>query len=996
MHEGGEPAADNADEIADRNIADAPDKELKQTSDRPLMIGVGASAGGFDAFCALLEALPAEPGFALIFVQHQDSGHEGLLTDLLARRSRMPVIEIKDPIHIQANHVYVAPADSKVSMSNGVLTLQRFDPASDRHKTIDTLLIALAQDQADNAVGVLLSGTASDGINGLKEIREMGGITLVQDARSARFNDLPLAAVQAGAADYVLPPAAIALELLRIAGAYPKFFRPRSEPQLKSAEHEILKKILIQVWALSGIDFSSYKQTTVKRRIERRIVLTKLTGFREYYEFLEKNPGEVQALYQDLMINVTHFFRESEVFHSLHTEILPKLLQNKTEGAPIRVWVPGCSSGEEVYSFAITLLEFLGEKASSAQIQIFGTDISDAAIERARAAFYPASIETDVSQQRLQRFFMKRDGGYQIAKPVRDLCVFARQNVFKDPPFSNLDIISCRNVLIYFGIELQRRVFPMFHYALNASGYLILGGSESIGSYATYFSLAHSKQKIYCKKNIAPQLMFEFSRGSAATERHNLLRPLRDDATRSLEPQREADRMILDKYGPPCVLINSDMIIIQFRGKTGLFLEPAAGTASFHLLRMAREGLAVPCHTAVQEAMAAQLPVRKDGIRFRSNGGFSVVDLSVMPLLSSGPEKFLLVTFENARHEDESSSEGTVAEMTMNENKSDPEETLRLQQELSATKEYLQSVIESQEAFNEELRSANEEILSANEELQSTNEELETAKEELQSANEELTTLNEELQIRNQDLANVNDDLSNLLNSINLAIIMLDGQLCVRRFTPLAEKLMNLIPSDVGRPFSDINPSIIAPGLPDIVREVIDTLATREMEVQDRDGRWYNLRIRPYKTMENRIDGALLALVDIGLTKQATERAERSAESLVIYADAMHEPVVMLTAADLRIYHANRAFCNRYQLTLAEIQHRRLNELGDPALNSQSLRYLLQDILPREQCINNFVLDAASGASVRLVVNARQIAPEGVREPMTLLAISERTEMAEN
>lgn len=845
------------------------------TGEEPLLVvGVGASAGGFEAMRELLAALPAEPGFALVFVQHLDPDHKSMLAHLLGREAPMRVQEIQDGMPVRVNSLYVAPPNCNVIIRDGVLTLQPTDVSATRHRAIDFFLRALARDQGSRAVGVLLSGTASDGVNGLKAIREAGGITLVQDETTARFTSMPRLAVLAGAADFVLAPAQIARELLRIKEAFPRLQAPVEVPE-QTREGEWLKRILNLVGAASGVDFSDYKQTTVRRRVLRRIILAKLDTIESYCRFLEGNPGEVQALYQDMVINVTHFFRDPEVFEAFKAEILPLIMRGRHGDAPLRLWVPGCSTGEEVYSFAMAVLEFLGERGSTTAIQIFGTDISQPAIERARAGIYPEGIEADVSAERLQRFFQKRDGGYQIAKPVRDLCVFARQNLVKDPPFSNMDVISCRNVLIYFNPDLQKRVLPLFHYALTPGGYLVLGNSESIGGYADYFAAVDSKHKIYAKKSISASLLAHFPRGIGDLDRRAGAKPAESPGP-TYDPQREADRFLLERFSPPCVLIDDQCRVLHFRGRTGMFLEPAPGTASLNLVRMAREGLTVPLQRAVGEALARLSAVLKRDVRVKTNGDSARVDLHVVPLprAAGSHEKFLLVLFENLRHEATRNPADTPAE-----HREEPavpgsaadEEVDRLGQELAATKEYLQSVIESQEAFNEELRSANEEIMSANEELQSTNEELETAKEELQSANEELITLNEELQTRNQELGRVNDDLNNILSSVNIAVVILDPGLRVRRFTPLAEKLLNLIPGDIGRPFGNINPGIEAEGLLDMLREVVDTLVAREMDVRDSKGRWYNLRVRPYKTQDNRIEGALLVLVD----SDALKRSER-------------------------------------------------------------------------------------------------------------------------
>jgi two-component system CheB/CheR fusion protein len=967
-----------------------------------MIVGVGASAGGFEAFKDLLEALPVPSGLAFVFIQHLEPSHQSMLPALLGRVTRMKVVEATDGVALEGDHVYVAPPNANLVIMNGVLTLQSIEQAASRHKTIDFFFRSLANDQGNRAVGVVLSGTASDGVLGLKAIKAEGGITLVQDERTAKFDSMPRNAIMAGVADLILAPTNIARELVKLKTHYPRLLPPATLPEEPQppGEKDDLRRVLALVWAVSHVDFSAYKQSTLRRRILRRMVLHKLDKLRHYVKFLEQNPAEVKALYQDLVINVTSFFRDPEVFEALKEEIFPSILAGKSPDTPLRVWIPGCSTGEEVYSLAIAILEALGDKSASVPIQLFGTDISEMAVDKARAGIYPENIEADVSPERLRRFFIKGEAGYQVSKPIRDLCIFARQNVFKDPPFSNLDLISCRNVLIYFGPELQKKVLPMFHYALNPNGFLLLGNSESIGAFADLFALAHKRHKIYSKKSVSPRLILDLARGDYGLERQGVIATLPDGLPKSFDPQKEADRLLLDRYSPPGVLVNSDMNILQFRGRTGYFLEPAPGGASFNLLRMAREGLMIPLHTAIHEATESGRAVRKDDVLFKGNGDGYRVTLEVIPI-AAGPhmsvEKFFLVLFQDLRSADELTIRAeTAVELAPARSSSEADredEFDRLRQELTATKEYLQSVIESQEAFNEELRSANEEILSSNEELQSTNEELETAKEELQSANEELTTLNEELQTRNEELARVNDDLTNLLNSTNIAIVMLDNELRVRRFTPSAEKLFSLIPTDIGRPFSDINPRISVPDLVPFIRDVLDTLGTKEVEVQDTNGRWYNLRVRPYKTQDNKIDGAVLAVVDINALMQGqvnlddTRKALEFAEAII---DTVREPLLVLTD-DGRVRTANKSFYEAFRVSPEVTQDRPVYALGDGQWDVPALRAALRDLASQGTRFENLMIEQnyPNIGRRRMALNGRRLDSRAGMEPLILLAIEE-------
>lgn len=991
------------DETSEK-LLPAPETPLVEHAAPPspsMIVGVGASAGGYEAFRELLEALSVPSGLAFIFIQHLEPSHQSMLPALLSRATRMKVVEATDGVALKGDHVYVAPPNANLVLMNGVLTLQAIEQGASRHKTIDFFFRSLANDQGSKAVGVLLSGTASDGVLGLKAIKAEGGITLVQDERTAKFDSMPRSAIMAGVADMVLAPPDIAKELTKLKSHYPRLLLPptvQEEPQ-PLEEKDDLRRILALVWSVSHVDFSAYKQSTLRRRILRRMVLHKLDKMSHYVRFLEENPAETKALYQDLVINVTSFFRDPEVFEALKEEIFPSILSGKSPDTPLRAWIPGCSTGEEVYSLAIAILEALGDKSATVPIQLFGTDISEMAVDKARIGIYPENIEADVSQERLRRFFTKGEAGYQVSKPIRDLCIFARQNVFKDPPFSNLDLISCRNVLIYFGPELQKKVLPMFHYALNPNGFLLLGNSESIGAFADLFALAHKRHKIYSKKSVSPRLILDLARGEYSLERQGVVATLPEGIPKSFDPQREADRLLLDRYSPPGALVNSDMNILQFRGRTGYFLEPAPGGASFNLLRMAREGLMIPLHTAIHEATESGRTVRKEDVLFKGNGDSYRANLEVIPITAPhlSAEKFFLVLFQELRSATELTLRSEAADHeapVRRPEEADREDELnRLRQELAATKEYLQSVIESQEAFNEELRSANEEILSSNEELQSTNEELETAKEELQSANEELTTLNEELQTRNEELAKVNDDLSNLLNSTNIAIVMLDNELRVRRFTPSAEKMFSLIPTDIGRPFGDINPRISVPDLVPFIRDVLDTLGTKEVEVQDAGGRWYNLKVRPYKTQDNKIDGAVLAVVDVNALVQGqislddTRRALNFAEAII---DTVREPLLVLTV-DGRVRTANKSFYQTFQVSPEVTQERLLYALGGGQWDVPALRAALRELASQGSTFEGLVVeqDYPNIGRRRMTLNGRRLEAKAGAEPLILLAIEE-------
>jgi len=809
------------------------------------IVGVGASAGGIEAFTALLKGLTDAPGMAFVFVLHQDPKHTSNLAYIVARATGMPVEVVQPGTAVRKDHVYVAPANAEVSVVSGVLHLH--ERGAGTPSVIDGFLRSLAQDQGSRAISVILSGSGTDGAVGTKAIKAEDGITFAQDA-TAKVDSMPKSAAAGGLIDFVLSPKEIADELMRI--AQHDYVAGGSKGRLPE---EDLLKLFALIQTKHDIDFKQYKPSTIERRIRRRMSLHRVSTLAQYLPLIRQNPAEAERLYADILIRVTGFFRDPEVFESLQKEVFPQVLRNRREDETVRVWVPGCATGEEVYSIAIALLETISGSGYSCPVHIFGTDVSELAIDRARAGTYAESIASEISPERLRRFFNPVNGGYRVSKAVRDCCIFARQNVTNDPPFSKLDLISCRNVMIYFGSTLQKQVVSIFHYALRPGGFLLLGSSETIGSFGELFEMVDRKHKIYRKKSIIgrPNVEFNMAVPEPAAERVP-----EEDVSGPNALFREADRILLSRFSPAGVLINDDLEVLQFRGRTSRFLEPPAGTASFNLLKMAREGLLGDLRSVIHTAKRNNAPERREGIRVSLNDHTITVNLEAIPFVTPLKERFVLVLFEEAPAKTSRRKEKEVKErLTPPMN--------RLRRELEATREYLQSIIEEQEAMNEELRSANEEIQSSNEELQSTNEELETAKEELQSSNEELTTLNEELENRNQELAVLNNDLVNLLASIEIPIVMLDGGLRLRRFNPAAQRLLNFIPSDLGRSINDINTKLHVDNLEALIREVIETLEVREVEVKDRAGRWQSLRIRPYKTTDNKIDGAVLALVSL-------------------------------------------------------------------------------------------------------------------------------------
>jgi two-component system CheB/CheR fusion protein len=721
----------------------------------------------------------------------------------------------------------------------------------------------------------------------------------------------------------------------------------------------------------TGVDFSHYKRPTIARRIARRMALRRAPTLADYVEVLQQDALEVQHLQEDVLIHVTSFFREPESFEALRQSVFPALIRDRDD-APIRIWVPGCSSGEEVYSLAITLFEALEEEAELVPIQFFGTDVSKTSVERARAGLYSEATVADIAPERLRRFFSKTEGGYQIGKAIRERCVFARQDITRDPPFSRLDLIVCRNTLIYLGQPIQRRVIAVMHYALKSAGFLMLGRAETTGASADLFSVFDKRAKIYRKKPSDIPRAFDFrsapfeAPGPPDAQSSVVVPSLRP--ARHWDLQSEANRLLLARYAPAGIIVDAAFRIVSAHGATSAFLELPAGEASLDALKMVRPGLLSATRSALQEARHTRAAVRREGLQSLSEADGPSVNLEVVPL-GGGDAPHFLISFErvaeakpSAPPSSEDAEPGNAAQETI----------VHLRRELGATRDQLHSNIHDLAAANEELQSANEEILSSNEELQSTNEELDTAKEELQSTNEELTTLNDELHARNEELILANSDLANLLASVQIPIVMVGRDLTIRRFTPAAQRLLNLIPSDIGRPIRHIKPNINSLDLEQPAAEVIETMIAYESEVEDEDGRCYLLRIRPYKSVENRVDGAVLALFDISATRDALSVARRTGDAVV---STVREPILLLDS-NLRVTRANPAFCTAFAVRPEEAEGRFVYQLGNSRWDIPELRDLLEHVLPERKNFEGFLVEHDFGKNVgrrKLLLDGRRI-----------------------
>jgi len=961
-----------------------PSSEAKASKTGPScpVVGVGASAGGLEAFTHLLRALPVDSGMAFVLVQHLAPTHPSALAEILSRATTMPVMDVVEDLLVEANRVYVIPPGTELLISESRLHLVVRGPQG-QHRPIDGFLRSLAQDQRHRGIGVILSGTGSDGTLGIEEIKAAGGITFAQD-ETALQQGMPKSAIASGCVDFVLPPEGIAKELSHI-GRHP-YLAPSAAATLSApASQPDLSKVLQLLHEAAGLDFTRYKHTTLERRISRRMALHKIERLEEYVPFLQTRPEEVQALCQDILIHVTSFFRDPGIFDAVEETVLPRLFRERSQDEPVRLWVIGCSTGEEAYSLAILIQEFAESKRRAAPAQIFATDINPVCIERARAGFYPKDIAQHVSPERLRRFFAEVDGKYRVSKSVRDMCVFAEHDVLSDPPFSRMDLISCRNLLIYLEPVLQQKLVPILHYALNPNAFLWLGSSETTGASSDLFEPVDAKHRIYSKKAGARRLTLRMPAGRKTTG--GMARFSRPDERGEAELYREADRILGLTYVPPGVLVDANMEILQFRGDTGAFLAPAPGKAGLNLLKMAREGLLVPLRAALGSARTSRMRARQESVRVESNGGFRSIALEVIPF--EGPREtgvFFLVLFEEPHAPDPSAPVGArVPDDAGQESKSLLNEVNRLTQELAATREYLQSVTEEHDAGIEELQSANEEAQSANEELQSVNEELETSKEEIQSASEELATVNDELNHRNLELSQTNDDLVNLVNSIQIAIVIVGADLRIRRISPTAEKLLNLTPGDLGRPIGNVQLPLSLSDIVPLFTEVTDTATTVEREVRDQRGRRFSLRVRPYKTLENKIDGAVLVLVDVDVMSRALELADGIISTL-------REPVVVLDHS-LRVRMANPAFHRTFQISPQGSAGRAFYELSNHEWDTPDLRRLLEGIVSANSTIENFVLEHESERGKRvMVLNARRLEISGETPSLILLVMEDVTE----
>ncbi|MET3107606.1 two-component system CheB/CheR fusion protein [Oxalobacteraceae bacterium GrIS 2.11] len=894
------------------------------------VVGIGASAGGLAAFEAFFSGMPtdADPGMAFVLVQHLAPDYKSMLSEIIQRFTRMHVCEVQDGMKVEPNCAYIIPPNRELVLLNGSLRLTEPSAPRGHRLVIDSFFISLAEDQHERAIGIILAGTGADGTAGIRAIKAEGGMVIAQTLESTEFDGMPRSAIATGLVDFTLAPADMPAQLINYAAhAFGKL--PKSVQTITSMSDTALKKIFTLLRSQTSHDFSHYKPSTINRRIERRMAVHQIATLTEYVKYLQHAPEEVSALFRDLLIGVTNFFRDPKAFSALEEKIIPKLISKKPDGVPIRVWSPGCSSGEEPYSLAILMYEALANLKKNNAVQIFATDIDSQAIATARAGIYPASMAQAISQERLAHFFNAEPDGttYRIRKEIRDMLVFSEQNVIKDPPFSKLDLISCRNLMIYLDAELQKILIPLFHFALKPGGILFLGTSEGIGGFEDLFEVLDRDNKIYQRKEdyrcLQRTVLGRFLEPVPRLDLTHITESSKPVTPVKLELRKLTEQMLLQQVAPPSAMVNEQGDILYLHGRTGMFLELTPGIAGINnILKMAREGLRPALTAALTKCAETRQITHSNGLSVKTNGHFTSVNLSIFPVSSNhvaAPASLYLVTLE----------EGPLLNqlVQLSTGKADGEpnagndaQIAALKQELRIKDEYIQTAQEELESSTEELKSSNEEMQSVNEELQSTNEELETSKEELQSVNEELATVNAELQTKVIDLSRANNDMNNLLAGTGIGTIFVDHELRILRFTPAASMIINLIASDIGRPVGHIVSNLLAyDKFVSDIKAVLNTLIPKELEVQLIEHKWYAMRIQPYRTLDNVIEGAVISFVDV-TEKVKIRESLRLAEDSSRLSNVVRDSTDAVIAHDLdgRILSWNPAATMLYGWTEAE------------------------------------------------------------------------------
>ncbi len=877
-------------------------KLSQEKNDLPFpIVGIGASAGGLKAFEQFFLGLPENknPGMAFVIVQHLQPDHKSILTNIVQRFTSMDVLEITNGLIVEKNTVYIIPPNNDLVIQNRSLQLLKPKEARGHRLPIDTFFRSLAKDQQDHAIGIILSGTGSDGTLGVKAINAESGLVIVQTPASCEFDGMPTSAIATCRVDFQLPPIEMMPELLR---HYEKSFNKLSKESTDNNNtiEENLNKVFIILKAQIGHDFSQYKRNTINRRIERRMSVAQIDSLENYVEYLQKEPSEVEALFKDMLIGVTNFFRDPEIFLEMEEKILPKVFDNKPAiGGVVRIWSAGCSTGEEAYSIAILIQEHMQRLKKSFTVQIFATDIDAEAISRARSGIYPLNIGDDISKERLQRFFSIEPDGkhYRIHKSIRDMLIFSEQNIIKDPPFSKLDLLICRNLLIYFNIDLQEKLIPLFHYALKPTGLLFLGASEGLGNFEEMFNVLDRKSKFYQRKDHPQNVKRPGSHHAILPkqESHSISPTLvtRTTPINKLPYREMTEQTLLQQIAPAAALVNKQGDIFYLHGRTGMYLEPMQGEVeTYNIFNMAREGLKPSLLVALKKVEAIKEVVQVLNLRVKTNGHFTQVNLSIHPIKGEGEKKLetalYLIIFEDVKTTTSIEVIPTSSQVPNNAVIVSEDQIVLLEHELKDKDKALKQSLQELQSFTEELKSSNEEMQSVNEELQSTNEELETSKEELQSLNEELATVNNELNAKVLDLSRINNDMNNLLAGAEIAMIFVDLRLNIMRFTPTAAQIINLIKSDIGRPIGHLVLNLAGyNSLIEDTQSVLETLQPKDLDVKTLNGRSFIMRICPYKTMNNVTEGAVITFVDISEKVLLKEKLLRMSTVILDSRDAI-------------------------------------------------------------------------------------------------------------
>ena len=992
MAESNAPAEPNnkRGEDEDSKMQDAAPADLETDASPLSIVGIGASAGGLEALEEFFEHMPVRSGMAFAVVQHQDPDQPSLLPEILQRYTQMPVVEVEENgMPARSDTVYVKPPGADLSILKGTFILLRPTATFGAKTSIDTFFRHLAEDQDGKAVGIILSGMGSDGTLGIRALKECNGMVMAQEPESSKFSGMPQSAIDTGLVDYIASP----IDLSRLLCEYAEVNMQLRErhvsvtPLLESS----LAKIFVLIRSRTGQDFTLYKRSTIIRRIERRMGLHQLTDMNDYTRYLQENPSEIEILSKELLIGVTRFFRDTGAWDALLEKALPELIMSRPAGSLLRIWVVGCSTGEEAYSMAIVIQEYLENLGRTGEIrlQIFATDTEREAIDIARRGRYPANIEADVSLSRLEKFFIKENGSYRIRPNLRESVIFAPQNIIKDPPYTHLDVISCRNLFIYLSPELQRKLILLFHYALNSGGILFLGSAESIGGYNDLFSTVDSSWKIFQRRDAPSRagqhdLPFVFAARSDAHEmKGDFSATARVHSLTAI-----AQHQLLEMYAPPAAIITEEGDILYFHGRTGKYLEPSPGKANLNIFAMAREGLRYALISLLRTAAAEKRKVAGENAAMTTEDGTLHVRLTVQPILKhTGRADIYLVVFEDVPQQKPApiQPEKPCGSDSLQDSRFE-----ELERELGEARAELQRAAEERQSSQEEMTSMNEELQSTNEELQSTNEELTTSKEELQSLNEELLTVNAELQAKIEAFSLSHDDMRNLLRTTKIPMLFLDNSLRVRRFTDAIKPIISLISNDVGRSITDLNVNLKDGSFVNDLREVLDTLQLKERQVETTDGIWFQMRVMPYRTSENRINGVAVTFNDITAIKEleaSFQGAKNYAQSIV---ETVREPLIVLNSA-MQVISANRSFYETFHVTPQETEEKLIYALGDNQWDIPGLHQLLENILLRNTSFEDYEVEHDFPYIGRRIMrlNARRI--RSYKDNLILLAMEDVT-----